>query len=49
MQLANGKTCLECKVDLARFWGHSFCEKCFTQLLRENLAKEDALHAGDVD
>lgn len=45
MQLANGKVCLECKADLARYWGHSFCEPCFKKLLKDQLAEEDKRHA----
>ncbi len=48
MQLANGKVCLECKTDLARYWGHSFCEECFVEELRKNLAEEDKRHAAET-
>lgn len=35
------KLCMECKDKPARYWGSSFCEDCFRELLRENLEKED--------
>lgn len=49
MQLANGKVCLECKSDLARYWGNSFCEKCFRQALKQNLEEEDKRHVDRVN
>lgn len=45
MQLANGKVCLECRKDLARYWGRSFCEPCLRKLLKEQMEEEDKRHA----
>jgi len=46
MQLnKDGKVCLECKTELARYWGRNFCEKCFRKLLKENLEEEQKGHA----
>ena len=50
MQLAKDrKVCLECKVDLARYWGNNFCEPCFRVALKKNIEEEDKRHeAGRV-
>lgn len=46
MQLnKDGKVCLECKTDLARYWGNNFCEPCFRKLLKNNLEEEDKRYA----
>lgn len=46
MQLAReGKVCLECKTDLARYWGRNLCEKCLREALQEKFAEEDKRHA----
>lgn len=47
MQLnKDGKVCLECKKDLARYWGRNLCEKCLREALRESF--EGKRHDKDV-
>ena len=28
--------CIECKVNVARYWGNHLCEDCFRKILKEN-------------
>lgn len=48
MQLnKNGKVCIECNKDLARFWGRNLCEKCLREALKEEFKEEDKRYAAN--
>ncbi|WP_165786667.1 hypothetical protein [Heyndrickxia camelliae] len=36
------KDCIECKVRPARYWGSSFCEECFKEVLKEKLENDNS-------
>lgn len=47
MQLnKNGKRCVICEKDLARFWGRNLCEKCLRQALKDDYEEKDKRYAG---
>lgn len=46
MQLnKDGKRCVICDKDLARFWGRNLCEKCLRTELRKDYEEKDKRHA----
>lgn len=41
----DGKRCVVCDKDLARFWGRNLCEPCLKKALQDDNEEKDKRHA----